>query len=467
MKTVLIPEKSYPVAAEVDVLVVGGGAGGIGAAVGAAQAGASVALVEYFGGLGGLLTQGYITNCEAAVAVSGDNILIKGVFEQLVDKMVAKGGAIRGYELKYSNKYYPFDTSRCENDLQITPWDPEAFKLSADELMEENRVKLFYYTQMTDVVMDGNKVIGAVIENKSGHQVILAKRIVDCSGNLSAARAAGAECEGIGEKGPMTLMFRVANVKNVAPSYKPNVKEIPYGAVNFFPLPREGHFRVEMTRFVGDELSADDYTQGTIACRRQCGEVLEYLKNHWTGFEDAYIIDSAPALGSLAMPHIKGVKRMTQSIILNQEVMEDRVAITAYGIDLHSPEVGGQNLLFYLTPGEYYGVPYGVLVPASPIENLLVAGKCVSCDGDASSSVLCSGICMALGEAAGVASALSIRENVFPRDLDVKHLQKELTAHGAILNPVPVPEKKPYPVYEKPSKELLQKIIAASRTRNN
>ena len=188
MKTVNIPAKACPVVDEVDVLVVGGGAAGIGAAIGAAQCGASVALVEYFGALGGLLTNGYVTNCEAGVAISGDKILIKGVFDKLVTRMVEKGGAIRGYDLIRSNKYYPFDTSRCENDLQITPWDPEAFKLSADELMAEHGVKVYFYTQFTEILKEGNKVVGGVIENRSGRQVILAKRVGDC--------VLQAECEG-------------------------------------------------------------------------------------------------------------------------------------------------------------------------------------------------------------------------------------------------------------------------------
>ena len=157
-------------------------------------------------------------------------------------------------------------------------------------------------------------------------------------------------CRGVGFRGSMTLMFRVGNVKNIVPSYQPNVKEIPYGAVNFFPLIREGEFRVEMTRYIGSETSAEDYTQGTIACRKQCGEVLQYLKDHWTGFEDAYLIDSAPVLGTICQPHLSGVQSMTKEMIMNQIVPEDRIAITAYGIDLHSPEVGGQNVLFYLEP---------------------------------------------------------------------------------------------------------------------
>ena len=376
--------------------------------------------------------------------------------------MVEKGGAIRGYELKRSNKYYPFDTSRCENDLQITPWDPEVFKLAADELIQEYGIRPFYYTLVTDVLMDGNVLTGVIIENRSGRQVIRAKRLIDSSGNLILARKAGAECRGVGFRGSMTLMFRVGNVKNIVPSYQPNVKEIPYGAVNFFPLIREGEFRVEMTRYIGSETSAEDYTQGTIACRKQCGEVLQYLKDHWTGFEDAYLIDSAPVLGTICQPHLSGVQSMTKEMIMNQIVPEDRIAITAYGIDLHSPEVGGQNVLFYLEPGQYYGVPYGVMVPKTEVENLLVAGKCVSADDDATSGVLCSGICMAMGEAAGTASALSIREGVTPRNMDVRKIQEALVAHGAILDPEPVPESEAYPVYVNPLKEhpeLLKKYL--------
>ena len=199
-----------------------------------------------------------------------------------------------------------------------------------------------------------------------------------------------------------------ATLKNVVPSYKPNVTEIPYGAVNFFPLLREGEFRVEMTRYKGSENDATDWTQGTITSRKQCEFILQYLKEHWSGFENAYIIDSAPSIGTICQPHLIGEKSMTKEIILRQKVMDDRIALTAYGIDLHSPDVGSQNILYYLDPGKYYGVPYGVMVPASPVENLLVAGKCVSADEDATSGVLCSGICMAMGEAAGTACAISI-----------------------------------------------------------
>ena len=136
---------------------------------------------------------------------------------------------------------------------------------------------------------------------------------------------------------------------------------------------------------------------------------------------------------------------------------------------MHSPEVGGQNVLYYLEPGQYYGVPYGVMIPKSDIDNLMVAGKCVSAEEDATSGVFCSGICMAMGEAAGTACALSIQENISPRAIDVKVVQNALKAHGAILNPEAVPQSAGYPVYENPLKEnpdLLQKYLEKRGKKN-
>ena len=253
MKTVNIPAKACPVVDEVDVLVVGGGAAGIGAAIGAAQCGASVALVEYFGALGGLLTNGYVTNCEAGVAISGDKILIKGVFDKLVTRMVEKGGAIRGYDLIRSNKYYPFDTSRCENDLQITPWDPEAFKLSADELMAEHGVKAVSYTHL-------------YVENREGRGAILAKRVIDATGMSFLLRAAGAECVSTcanapHRQGPILVFFRAGGISEVTPTYRPNVTDVPYGAINLFPTMRDHEYRIEMTRALGDGSSVEDMTR--------------------------------------------------------------------------------------------------------------------------------------------------------------------------------------------------------------
>jgi 2-polyprenyl-6-methoxyphenol hydroxylase-like FAD-dependent oxidoreductase len=452
-RTMKLPAQECKVIAEVDVLVVGGGATGIGAAVGAAQNGAKTALVEHFGALGGTISLGYVTSCEGATAISGDKILIKGVFHTMVERMAKQGAAIRGWELAVKNKYYPFDASRCENDLQITSYDPDYFKMTADTLMRENNVKVFFYTMVTNVIKEGNKLTGVVIENKGGRQIILAQRIVDATGDGTVGRLAGVEMKFSSAvkngKGPLTLMFRAGGVKNVTPSYKPNVKEIPYGAVNFFPLPREGEFRFEMTRYSGNGTDPDDLTNASMECRKQCLEVLDWLKKNWCGFEDAYFIDSASLIGSLAYPKVVGVKTLTKRNVLDQYVPDDTVALTAYGFDIHSQEEGGQNSLQYMPLGTYYGIPYGVMVPKTEVENLLIAGRNGSTEDGAESCICNCGISMALGEAAGTASAVSLQDNVTSRDVDVDKVRDALIKHGQILEPEKVPPVERYYVYTK------------------
>ena len=176
-----------------------------------------------------------------------------------------------------------------------------------------------------------------------------------------------------------------------------------------------------------------------MTCRAQIPEVIEYLKKNVPGCEDIYLISSGSVIATLATPRIIGDYMLTKEDILELRMPKDRIALTAYGIDIHSTEEGGQNYLHWLNPGEYYGIPYGILYPKDGIDNLLAAGRVVSADYEASTAVACSGICMAVGEAAGTAAALSIRENSVPRKLDVEKLQKVLVENGAILDAVPVP----------------------------
>ena len=264
MKTLKLGEKVCPITRDVDVVVCGGG--------------------------------------------PGDKILIRGVFEKITDMCVAKGGAIRGYELKFSDKFFMYDSSRCEIDRQVTPYDPEVYKLCAEELMEEYGIDIMYYTLVTDVVVENDVIKAIVIENKNGTQVILGKEFVDATGDASVARMAGVACTmNNGEKTPMTLMFHFGGASDVAPSYRPNVEEVPYGAINFFPMLRPGEFRAEMTRYVGNAVDGEDLTQATIVCRKQIPDVIEYLKTHVPGCENIHLISSASVIATLATPRIVGM----------------------------------------------------------------------------------------------------------------------------------------------------------------
>ena len=442
MKMYELKARNCPVIREADVVVCGGGPGGLGAAIAAARQGMKVVLIERFGALGGLLTTGLVNTCMSAVWLSGDKILIKGIFKEMVDRCVEKGGAIRGYELKHSNKFFMYDMSRCEKDLQITPFDPEVYKLVADEFVSECGIEVMYYTMATDVVVSNRMIKGIVIENKSGAQILMAKQFIDATGDASIARMCGLPCTlGNGEKTAMAMMFHFGGASDVAPSYKPDVKEVPYGAVNFFPMMRKGEYRAEMTRYVGNTTNAVDLTKATMVCRKQIPEVIEYLRKNVPGCEDIYLVSSGSVIATLATPRIVGEYMLTKEDILELRMPDDRIALTAYGIDIHSTEEGGQNYLHWLNPGEYYGIPYGILYPKDGIDNLLAAGRVVSADYEASTAVACSGICMALGEAAGTSAALCIKDNTIPRNLDVKKLQKTMLENGAILDPVPVPSQ--------------------------
>ncbi len=440
MDKYILNERECPIINEADVVVCGGGPGGIGAAIAAARQGMKVVLIERFGALGGLTTTGLVTTCMSAVWLSGDKMLIKGIFKEMVDRCVAKGGAIRGYELKYSDKFFTYDMSRCEKDLQITPFDPEIYKLVAEEFVEENNIEIMYYTLVTDVIMSGRNIKGIVVENKSGCQVIMAKQFVDATGDASVARMCGLPCTlADGEKTPMTMMFTFGGASDVAPSYKPDVTEVPYGAINFFPMMGKGEYRAEMTRYVGDTINATDLTRATIVCRSQIPKVVEYLRTHVKGCEDIHLITSGSVIATLATPRMIGDYMLTKEDILELRMPEDRIALTAYGIDIHSTEEGGQNYLHWLNPGEYYGIPYGILYPKDGVDNLFAAGRVVSADYEASTAVACQGICMAVGEASGTAAALCIKNDTINRELDVKLLQKTLIDGGAILDPVPIP----------------------------
>ena len=254
----------------VDVLVVGGGPAGIGAAVGAAyHENLRVAIVDEGGCFGGAVPKSLITFAEGGVVCSGDQLLIKGVWQRIQDEMVRRGGAIPAHELIHSNKYYPFDRSRCEKDLQLTIFDPECFKLAADEILTSHpNIQPILYTRAVAPIMSGNRVTGVYVENREGRGAILAKRVIDATGMSFLLRAAGAECVSTcanapHRQGPILVFFRAGGISEVTPTYRPNVTDVPYGAINLFPTMRDHEYRIEMTRALGDGSSVEDMTRAS------------------------------------------------------------------------------------------------------------------------------------------------------------------------------------------------------------
>ncbi|MFB9865392.1 FAD-dependent oxidoreductase [Rufibacter immobilis] len=458
--TVNEPARTVPVRLETDVLVVGGGPSGITAALAAAEDGLNVTLIDSRSFLGGNMTIGL-----PILGFLGQkgNQIIKGIPQKFIDRLATQDAA---------SEHRP-----CPLHMSLTLVEQEAVKNTALDMLTEAGVNVLLYVFFADVVMDGDKLRGVVIESKSGREAILAKTVIDCSGDADVAFKAGVPCEQGNETGgaqPPTLMFCLAGVDTdklrmsiaqeprtyltdfiPAEYFGQNHQFIVVGMRNLmqqareagFDLPvertilitglRKGEVWVNMTRINGvDGTNPSSLSHGEIEGRRQVVEIQKYLTAYVPGFENAYFAKMAPFLGIRETRRIVGQYVMTKEDILSCGRFEDAVAVASYPLDIHHPQGGGCTLEWC---GDCYDIPYRSLVPQK-VENLLVAGRCISTTHEAMSAIRVMAPCMAMGEAAGRAAKIAVRAGVAPSQIDVKQLQEELLATGAYLRPAPVQE---------------------------
>ena len=453
-----LPPRRALIAADTDVLVVGGGPAGIGAAGGAADAGARVVLAERYGFLGGNATAALVmplmsfhTQQPTAERKGAATLLptdhgpgepvIAGVLKRLLEKLVAAGGAIppslaTGYTV---------------------PFDPEWFKLLALELLDEAGVQLLFHAFASGVIGEG-KVEGAVFETKSGPLAIRARVVVDCTGDGDVAVQAGVPYE-IGRADglvqPMTLVFRVAEFERAA--FEAYVREhpkewrgvhglwalvrratqageleLPREDMLFFATPHEREVSINSTR-VTRVLGTDvwDLSYAEWVSRRQMRQIDAFLRRYVPGFESSYLVQSGVHIGVRETRRILGDYQLTVEDVLNARKFEDAIARGSYPVDIHNPK-GSGTLLKRLPPGEAYDIPLRCLLPRGT-EGVLVAGRCLSGTHEAHSSYRVMPIVMATGQAAGVCAALAARKRAAPRSIDVKDVQGELRRQGASL----------------------------------
>lgn len=452
-QTVPEPARQTPVRKETDVLVIGGGPSGIMAALAAAEDGLRVMLVDSRSFVGGNMTIGL-----PILGFLGQkgNQIIKGLPQKLIDRLKA---------VQASSEHRP-----CPLHMSLTLVEPEAVKTVALQMLVEANVDVLFYSFCAGVVMEDDELKGVIIESKAGREALLAKTIIDCTGDADIAFRSGVPCEYGNEDGgvqPPTLMFCLGGVDTE--KLRTSVAEEPrtyltdfipseyFGQNNQFVLVgmrnqikraqddglrlatertilitglRKGEVWVNMTRVNGvNGTDPGSLTHGEIDGRDQIHDIQKYLIGYVPGFENAYFLKTAPFLGIRETRRIEGQYTMTRDDIMTCRHFEDSIAVASYPLDIHHPQGGGCTLEWC---GDCYDIPYRSLIPQN-VKNLIVAGRCISTTHEAMSAIRVMAPCMAMGEAAGRAAAMAIREGIQPADINVKNLQQELLEKGAYL----------------------------------
>ncbi|WP_374196329.1 FAD-dependent oxidoreductase [Streptomyces sp. ISL-10] len=460
-RSVELPPRQALHAGSTQVLVVGGGPAGIGAALGAANAGAQVTLVERYGFLGGNATAALVMplmsfHNEVKQAVAGDSArllppdhgegepVVGGVLWVLLEQLVRAGAAIRP----------SLDTG------YTVPFDAELFKLVLYEMLETHEVRTLLHAFASGVCQAPDDRVRAVFETKSGPVVIDADVIVDCTGDGDIAAAAGAAYEiGRPEDGwtqPMTLMFRMVRFDHegfaaYARSHPDQWKgvhglwdlvraatdagelDLPREDMLFFATPNTGEVAVNSTR-VTEVLGTSvwDLTRAEFTAHRQMAQIARFLRSRVPGFADSYVVQSGVQVGVRETRRIVGEYQLTGEDVLTARKFGDVIARGAYPVDIHNPSGRGTTLK-RVPRGESYDIPLRCLFPRE-VNRVLVAGRCISGDHVAHSSYRVMPISMATGQAAGVCAALAVAQGQRPPDIPANAVQEELRSQGARLH---------------------------------
>lgn len=392
------PAKEIPVFHRADVVVVGGGPAGFSAAVGAARVGARVALVERYGSLGGLFTNGMVLIMLASSRRSESgrwDVVTRGVCGEFMERAG-----------KYGKQFSDPPESTCPARRWHPTVDPEWAKVLMDEMVAESGIDMFFHCWGVDVVQDGGKVLGVVFESKEGRQAILAKQVVDCTGDADMLFKAGGDYDQV--TAPISTVFRWANMDTI---------DAPAGSKAKFPRRgNEGNpdaFWGHNGMTKGNGLSVRDLSRIEVLDRRRNWEKIIAMRGT-PGWEKVYTSNSASQLG------------VRQSRLVAAEFVIGRREI-------------GEGLKFDDVIGwcghdgahEAFPVCYRQILPKK-IDNLLCAGRCLG-KGDTIDTFRLICPCFVTGHAAGVAAALSAHKGVAPRSLAYADIRRELERQGAYI----------------------------------
>ena len=394
---VVQPERTLPVMHQADVLVVGGGTAGVMAAIAAKRAGASVAIAERYGCFGGLWTGGMVLVVIGTHAKAGGEKrkVIRGLGDELLQRIAKLDHGAINYG----------------GNLHNPTTDPEATKLVMDDMIREAGVTVLFHSWGVEAIMDGPTVRGAVFEGKAGRQAVLAKVVIDATGDGDVFASAGAEyiqrTYAIGTVHRLGNMDRIDREKMKASGRKMP----PLGGAT--PIP--GVTWINTRGPKGNAIDIADLSRLEMEHRRNVWNQVQQIRQT-PGCEQVYLLDTAPQLGVRISRVLEGTCQLTYKETREGKKFPDTVA------------VGGAQGANHVE----WPIPYGVMVPKK-IDGLLVTGRSVSADEKLLDDTRLIGACLLTGHAAGAAAAVAVQSGCRPRDVEIPKLQKLLTEQGAYL----------------------------------
>lgn len=410
-----------------DVAVIGGGFAGVAAALAAARSGAKVLVVEKSNSLGGAAVN-CLVNPFMPYSTEMDGARVKlsaGIFKEIHDRLEARG-AMRG-----------------ESFLE------EELKHILNQMAVEANVDLLFHAYIFKVNKQLERVESVNVATIGGEISICADYFIDATGDAQLAYLAGCPTT-LGREPdhlcqPMTLCFRLGNVDvekfyesreglKIAHKQSLEAGELinPRENILVFKTPIKNVLHFNTTRVVKkDPTSPWDVTQAEVVAREQVYEIYDFMKKHADGLEDSFLMMTAAEIGVRESRMIVGDYVLTEQDCRNCVKFEDAVAACNYDIDIHNPEGTGTSH-YYFKAGEYYTVPYRSLIPKGA-SNMLVAGRCISSDHGAQASYRIMPVVCCIGEAAGTAMGLLVKNKASVREVDVKELQGTLKKNGAFV----------------------------------
>lgn len=443
---------------EYDVIVVGAGPSGCMAAIAAARCGAKVLLIDKNGYPGGANTASMV--CPMMAFHSGDRQIIKGIAQEVIDRMISHGACLG---------HIPDPLGVTSS---ITPIEPAILRMVYFEMLEEEKnITLLLHSFLCGAETKENRITGIKIANKSGVSFLRAKRFVDATGDGDLAAMChvgfdlGRPADNLSQ--PMTMMFKLGGVEldkvidyveknpeQFVLSVEANLHQylavsgffdvvktaqekgdfhIPRDRILFFQGIYPGELFVNTTRILKrNGISAEDLTMAEQEGYRQTLELLHFFQKYLPGFEKCYLVAVADEVGVRESRRFHCKYTLTINDVYGERVFPDSIAVCAFPIDIHDPK--GCDLQWIRSKKVFcYDIPYGTMLP-NKVDNLLITGRCISAEHEALASARISPTAMALGQAAGVAAALSIQQGTTPAETEIALIQEKLREQGAVVS---------------------------------